>query len=96
MLHQLLSYLSNSCCKQLKFVCKMFFTMGANVVKLYAIFSSKKNMNLVLEYLDSDLEQIIKYKSIVFMPGDIKSWMLMTLRGLEHCHRCWILHRVCT
>ena len=52
-------------------------------------------MNLVLEYLESDLEMVIKDKSVVFMPSDIKSWMLMTLRGLEHCHRCWILHRVC-
>jgi cyclin-dependent kinase 7 len=37
---------------------------------------------------------IIKDKSILFMPGDVKHWMLMTLRGLDHCHRNWILHRV--
>jgi cyclin-dependent kinase 7 len=47
-----------------------------------------------LEYLDSDLEQVIKDKSILFMPADIKSWMLMMLRGLDHCHRHFILHRV--
>jgi hypothetical protein len=48
----------------------------------------------VLEYLDSDLEQVIKDKSILFMPADIKSWMLMMLRGLDHCHRHFVLHRV--
>jgi cyclin-dependent kinase 7 len=47
----------------------------------------------VLEYLESDLEMIIKAKECLFTAADIKSWMLMTLRGLDHCHRCWILHR---
>lgn len=51
-------------------------------------------MNLVLEFLESDLEIIIKDKNVMFKPEDIKSWMLMTLRGLDHCHRNWILHRV--
>ncbi|KAF9020860.1 TFIIH complex serine/threonine-protein kinase subunit kin28 [Haplosporangium bisporale] len=43
--------------------------------------------------VESDLEMIIKDKSIVFTAGDVKHWMLMTLRGLDHCHRNWILHR---
>ena len=30
----------------------------------------------------------------MFLPADIKSWMAMTFRGLEFCHRNWILHRV--
>ena len=60
---------------------------------MYDIFTHKRNINLVLEYLEYDLEMLIKAKSLVFMPGDLKSWLLMTLRGLEHCHRCWILHR---
>lgn len=59
------------------------------------VFSSKKNLNLVLEFLDTDLENIIKDRSLVFLPADIKSWMAMTFRGLEFCHRNFILHRVC-
>jgi cyclin-dependent kinase 7 len=51
-------------------------------------------LNLVLEFLDADLEIIIKDRSNVFLPADIKSWMVMTLRGLEFCHRNYILHRV--
>lgn len=65
-----------------------------NIVELVDVFSHKTNLNLVLEYLDSDLEQIIKDKSILFMPADIKSWMMMMLRGLDHCHQSWVLHRV--
>lgn len=64
-----------------------------NVIALLDVFSSKTNLNLVLEFLDADLEIIIKDRSNVFQPADIKSWMVMTLRGLEFCHRNFILHR---
>ncbi|THU86232.1 Pkinase-domain-containing protein [Dendrothele bispora CBS 962.96] len=64
-----------------------------NVIELLDVFSSKTNLNLVLEFLDSDLEMIIKDRSLVFLPADIKSWMAMTFRGLEFCHRNHILHR---
>ncbi|KAL0953548.1 hypothetical protein HGRIS_004770 [Hohenbuehelia grisea] len=64
-----------------------------NVIELLDVFSSKTNLNLVLEFLDADLEMIIKDKSVVFLPADIKAWMAMTFRGLEFCHRNWILHR---
>jgi cyclin-dependent kinase 7 len=57
------------------------------------VFSHKKNLNLVLEFLTSDLEQIIKDRTLVFLPADIKAWMAMTLRGLEFCHRNHVLHR---
>lgn len=70
----------------------LYYYMNGN--KLMEVYFHKTNLNLVLEYLESDLEMIIKDKSILFMPGDVKHWMLMTLRGLDHCHRNWILHRV--
>lgn len=62
--------------------------------QLLDVFSHKTNLNLVLEFLDTDLEAVIKDKDLVFQGGDIKSWMLMTCRGLEYCHRNWVLHRV--
>ncbi|EJU03529.1 CMGC/CDK/CDK7 protein kinase [Dacryopinax primogenitus] len=64
-----------------------------NVIELLDVYSNKSNLNLVLEFLDSDLEMIIKDRNNVFKPADIKSWMAMTCRGLEFCHRNWILHR---
>ncbi len=48
----------------------------------------------MLEFLDTDLEAVIKDKTLLFQGADIKSWMLMTMKGLEFCHRNWILHRV--
>ena len=62
--------------------------------QLLDVYSSKTNLNLVLEFLDTDLELIIKDRSLVFLPADIKSWVAMTFRGLEFCHRNFILHRV--
>ncbi|KAI8074691.1 kinase-like domain-containing protein [Gongronella butleri] len=64
-----------------------------NIIELIDVFSHKTSLNLVLEYLDSDLEQVIKNKRLLFMPADIKAWMVMMLRGLDHCHRHYILHR---
>ncbi|KAI9347203.1 kinase-like domain-containing protein, partial [Zopfochytrium polystomum] len=64
-----------------------------NVVELIDVFNHKTNLNLVLEFLDADLEMIIKNKNVLFGAGDVKSWMLMTLRGIYHCHRSYILHR---
>jgi len=46
-----------------------------------------------MEFLEADLELIIKDRKNVFLPADIKSWLAMMLRGLEFCHRNWILHR---
>ncbi|GAA5914462.1 hypothetical protein JCM6882_003026 [Rhodosporidiobolus microsporus] len=64
-----------------------------NVIELLDVFSSKQNLNLVLEFLTTDLEAVIRDKALVFQQGDIKSWMLMTMKGLDFCHRNWVLHR---
>lgn len=54
----------------------------------------KQNINLVLEFLDTDLEAVIRDKSLIFQTADMKSWMVMSLRGLEYIHRFGVLHRV--
>lgn len=64
-----------------------------NVIELVDVFMAHENLNLVLEFLPADLEMIIKDTSIIFTQADIKSWLLMTLRGVHHCHRNFILHR---
>ncbi|CUM62814.1 uncharacterized protein PRCAT00000372001 [Priceomyces carsonii] len=64
-----------------------------NVIELVDVYSANSNLNLILEFLPYDLEMLIKDTSVVFNASDIKSWLLMTLRGIHHCHRCFILHR---
>ena len=68
-----------------------------NIIRLLDVFSSKnQNLSLVLEFLDCDLEMIIKdTRGITYSMADMKSWMLMGLRGLWWCHHNHILHRVC-
>ncbi|CAG8753207.1 27804_t:CDS:2, partial [Dentiscutata erythropus] len=62
-----------------------------SAVREVKVLRELRHPNIIEVY--SDLEMIIKDKSLVFISADIKSWMLMTLRGLHHCHRNWILHR---
>lgn len=67
-----------------------------NVIGLVDCFSSGSttpSLNMVLEFLDTDLERLIKDKDIVFTPADIKGWMAMLCRGIEYCHRHFFLHR---
>lgn len=64
-----------------------------NVVKLLAVYTNGRNINLVLEYLPYDLEILIKDKSTLLSSADIKSYMGMMLRGVEHIHRHYIIHR---
>ncbi|MCO5563732.1 hypothetical protein L7F22_017379 [Adiantum nelumboides] len=54
---------------------------------------SNSSLNLVLEFLPTDLEALIKDRDLLFTSADIKSWMAMLLRGLEYCHKMGCLHR---
>ena len=64
-----------------------------NVISLVDVFGHKSNVSLVMDFMDTDLEQIIKDQSIVFVASHIKSYLLQTLLGLEYLHMNWILHR---
>lgn len=44
--------------------------------------------------MKTDLEVIIKDNNIFLTPSHIKSYIIMTLQGLEYLHNKWILHRV--
>lgn len=63
------------------------------VVEILDIFVVDGLIHLALEYVEYDLEQILKNKSLVILPGDIKAWMHMLLRGVRECHRRFIIHR---
>mmetsp|Transcript_31806 Transcript_31806/g.61268 ORF Transcript_31806/g.61268 Transcript_31806/m.61268 type:complete len:368 (+) Transcript_31806:90-1193(+) len=41
----------------------------------------------------SDLEIVIKDKSLRLNAADIKAYMQMTLKAIAHCHSHWVLHR---
>lgn len=64
-----------------------------NIIELIDAFPDKGNLHLVFEYMQTDLEAVIRDRNIFLSPADIKSYMLMTLRGLAFCHKKWVLHR---
>ncbi|KAJ2999011.1 TFIIH complex serine/threonine-protein kinase subunit kin28 [Globomyces sp. JEL0801] len=52
-----------------------------NIINLIDVFSYKQRLSLVVEFLEADMETIIKNRAVVFSGADIKSWMLMMMRG---------------
>ncbi|XP_074595217.1 cyclin-dependent kinase 7-like [Brevipalpus obovatus] len=64
-----------------------------NIIGLLDVFGHRSNISLVFDFMETDLERIIKDTKFVLTPAIVKSYMLMTLKGLEYLHMNWILHR---
>ncbi|KAH8289683.1 hypothetical protein KR054_009231 [Drosophila jambulina] len=64
-----------------------------NIIGLVDVFGQMSNVSLVFDFMDTDLEVIIKDTKIILTPANIKAYAIMTLRGLEYLHQNWILHR---
>ncbi|KAE9586070.1 hypothetical protein Lal_00009779 [Lupinus albus] len=63
------------------------------IIELIDAFPHKGNLHLVFEFMETDLEAVIRDRNIFLSPGDIKSFLQMTLKGLAFCHKKWVLHR---
>lgn len=64
-----------------------------NIIGLLDVFGHKSNISLIFDYMDADLEMIIKDRAILLPPGHIKAYSIMMLQGLEYLHAHWVLHR---
>ncbi|XP_010036922.2 cyclin-dependent kinase D-3 [Eucalyptus grandis] len=64
-----------------------------NIIELIDAFPHKGNLHLVFEFMETDLEAVIRDRNIFLSPADIKSYLQMTLKGLAVCHKKWVLHR---
>jgi cyclin-dependent kinase 7 len=64
-----------------------------NIIDLIDVFQYKQNLHLVFEIMETDLEAVIRDRNIFLSPADIKSYLLMILKGLSYCHKKWVLHR---
>eukprot|EP00741_Cyanophora_paradoxa_P005123 tig00000863_g4965.t1 len=64
-----------------------------NVVELLDVFSRNGSVYLVFEFLETDLDAVIRDSSLILYEADIKAYMLMLMRGVLACHDSWILHR---
>ncbi|XP_004207735.1 cyclin-dependent kinase 7 isoform X1 [Hydra vulgaris] len=64
-----------------------------NIIRLLDVFGHKSSISLVFDFMETDLELIIKDTSLILSPPHIKSFILMTIQGLEFLHSHWVLHR---
>lgn len=64
-----------------------------NLIGLVDVFGHVSNVSLVFDFMDTDLEVIIKDNTIILTTANVKSYMSQTLQGLEYLHLNWILHR---
>ncbi|GLC45991.1 hypothetical protein PLESTM_001812000 [Pleodorina starrii] len=64
-----------------------------HIIRLEDAYPKKKSVVLVLEYMHSDLEAVIRDQNLVLAAADVKSYMRQLLAALDTCHRRWVLHR---
>lgn len=60
---------------------------------LLDVYAGKNNVNMVIEYCVTDLEEVIRDRTIFLTPAEIKCCMKMILEGISMCHEKWVLHR---
>ncbi len=63
------------------------------IVKLLDVFTLETKLCLVMEYVESDLSEIIANTSEYLPRSHIKAYSRMILRALSHCHENKIIHR---
>lgn len=64
-----------------------------NIAKLVDVYMQKRNLVLALEYLPSDLEAVIKERSLSLGTARIKAYLSMALESLECIHSRYFAHR---
>jgi len=64
-----------------------------NIITLLDVIGHKSNISLVMDFMDTDLEVLIRDTNIIFLPAQVKNIIIQTFKGLEHLHNNWILHR---
>ena len=64
-----------------------------NIVNLLETYISERTLFLVMEFCPSDLEKVIRDKSVFLSPADVKSYARMMLEAVAFCHSRAVLHR---
>ena len=64
------------------------------VVKLRDVFPHGTGFVLVFEFMLSDLSEVVRSAELPLTEAQVKSYMLMLLKGVAYCHENSIMHRV--
>lgn len=63
------------------------------IIDLLDIIVQDRHIHIILPYMESNLEVIIRCKDLILMPLDVKAWMLMISKAVHECHSHFIIHR---
>lgn len=66
------------------------------LLQLENVFVMDDCVHLVFEYVETDLEKLIRDKTLFLNEGVVKSLMYMVTAGVKACHDRFVLHRVGT
>ncbi|KAI5191694.1 cyclin-dependent kinase 7 [Nematocida minor] len=69
------------------------YLKSEHIIDLFDIIVQDRHIHIILPYMESNLEVIIRSKKLIFMPQDVKAWMLMICKGLHECHSHFVIHR---
>ncbi|KAK2078581.1 hypothetical protein QBZ16_003421 [Prototheca wickerhamii] len=64
-----------------------------HILELLDVWPSKRGISLVYEYMESDLEKVVRDRSLLLTGADVKAYLQMILAALAHCHARWVVHR---
>ena len=64
-----------------------------NLIELVDVYPHKRNLHLVFDFMESDMEKVMNDRRIALKPADVKAYMQMALRALAYTHKHWVLHR---
>uniref|UniRef100_A0A1I7TF49 Cyclin-dependent kinase 7 n=1 Tax=Caenorhabditis tropicalis TaxID=1561998 RepID=A0A1I7TF49_9PELO len=64
-----------------------------NIITLRDVIGHRTSIQLVFDFMDTDLEHVVKDQHIILSPAHIKNITMQTLLGMEFLHTHWILHR---
>lgn len=48
---------------------------------------------MVMEYVEHDMKSLMESMKEPFTIGEVKTLMMQLLRGVQHLHNNWIIHR---
>ncbi|CAJ0586750.1 unnamed protein product, partial [Mesorhabditis spiculigera] len=64
-----------------------------NIISLRDVIGNKSSISLVFDFMETDLEHLIKDSNIILTTPHIKNMMLQTFLGLNFLHVNFIVHR---
>jgi cell division cycle 2-like protein len=63
-----------------------------NVLEI-CVGATKDKIYIAMEYLEHDMKTLMETMKGNFTIGEVKTLMIQLLRGVNHLHDNWILHR---